>query len=285
MSEPIYVDMWWQPSDGAIAWFKARGFVGILGYFSNGNDGLISNWADATFQRIKAAGLRTGAYCSLRADPATWKARAAALGIPLLLDHETSVDGGASDAAVDGSLARSGASLYGGSDTMTNHHTHGHAGYVLAGYISNSGTPNPIDPGLTWGTTPLPNPARPIGRQFAGGVPTPYGPVDYSHFDPAFFATPVPPKPIIIARGDSMLVRNSATGSVDFYSGGRMLHIATQAQLAAIQAAGFVLIDNNDVWNACQADAALALKQYGGAPPSNLPTALILAGTFTGTAT
>jgi hypothetical protein len=40
----------------------------------------------------------------------------------------------------------------------------------------------------------LPSPSRPIGRQFAGGVPTPFGAVDYSHFDPAFFGAATPPE-------------------------------------------------------------------------------------------
>lgn len=188
MSEPIYLDSWWEPSAGAIAWARQRGFVGWLGYFSNGDDGILHGWADATFARIRAAGLQTAAFCSYRAAAAPWKARAAALGIPLILDVERSVDGG-DGPAVDPWLSDAGAALYASGNDVTTHHAHGHAGYVLAGYISNSGTPNPIDPGLTFGTVPLPNPARPIGRQFAGGVPTPYGPVDYSHFDPAFFTT------------------------------------------------------------------------------------------------
>ena len=92
---------------------KANGVSLWAGYFSDGNDGIYGGgWSDATFKLVQAGGLQTLAFCSYRADAATWKARAEALGIVLVLDVERSVDGG-DGPAVDPWLAASGARLYG----------------------------------------------------------------------------------------------------------------------------------------------------------------------------
>jgi hypothetical protein len=108
------VDSWWQPNAGQIAAAKAAGVGAWCGYFSNGHDGIYGGgWSDATFEAVKAAGLQTLAFASYRADAATWKARAASLGIAICLDVERSVDGG-DGPAVDPWLAASGARMYGG---------------------------------------------------------------------------------------------------------------------------------------------------------------------------
>lgn len=89
------------------------------------------------------------------------------------------------------------------------------------------------------------------------------------------------PKPIpFYAQGDEMLVRNATTGSVDVFTGGRVIHVGTQVQLARLQAAGYALIDDVDLWNACMADVTAfnaALAHGGGG--SNTPLTITLTGT------
>lgn len=192
---PVYLDSWWEPTIAQFRWAKASGFAGWLGYFSDvSGDRIYHGWANQTFLNAIAEGLQTGDYDSGFDNPAEIAARNAELDIIGILDAEASIrpDGPWLDPWMDTAGPRE--RLYGGGDVMAGHATHGHPGYILAGYPSNSGTAHPIDPGLTFGTIVLPSPRRPIGRQYAGGVPTAYGPVDYSHFEPGFFsgATPQP---------------------------------------------------------------------------------------------
>lgn len=192
-------DHWWAPSPASVAYAKSKGCQAIFGYISNGRDSIYRGWSDGDFATVRDGGLLTGAYCSGWADPAWVKAEAARLNLRALLDCESSIrpDG----PWVDPWLEISGTGFYGLGADIATHSTHGHPSYVLAGYPSNSGTANPIDPGLSWGSVGLPSPSRPIGRQYAGGVPTPFGPVDYSHFDPAFFAAATPQPEIPMAGG------------------------------------------------------------------------------------
>src|SRR5579859_2668099 len=139
------VDSWWKPTPTQVRTAKAAGILVWAGYFSNGNDGIFGDgWDDATFRMVQTAGLQTLAFCSYRADAATWKARAAALGIELCLDVERSVDGG-DGPAVDPWLTASGARLYGSGpgagagNVMTAHLYHGHAGYMVSDYRSIAG--------------------------------------------------------------------------------------------------------------------------------------------------
>ena len=202
----IYLDSWWEPNAAAIAWAVQQGYAGWLGYFKEtANDRIYHGWSDATFLAVKAAGLHTADYDSGLDDPAWVRDRNARLGIVGILDVEGSIEG--DGPWVDPWMATAGPAerQYGGGTVINNHRTHGHPGYIVAGYPSNSGTINPSDPGLTWaGLATLPSPARPIGRQYAGSVPTPFGSVDYSHFDPAFFGTPTPgpTPPTPIPEGD-----------------------------------------------------------------------------------
>jgi hypothetical protein len=191
------VDSWWEPTPAQIATAKAAGVQAWMGYFSNGSDRIYHGWQDSTFQSILAAGLKTGAYCSQYADPGWVKSRAAALGIPAILDDESSIH--ADDANTDPWLATSGAGLYGGSGVQAAHRSHGHPFYVAAYYPA----PAVVQTSLWPSAIALPSPARPTGWQYGGSWTEPYGTVDVSNFDPAILSvippvipppTPVPPK-------------------------------------------------------------------------------------------
>jgi hypothetical protein len=185
-------DSWWQPSAQQIATAKANGIGAWLGYFSDGHDGIYGGgWSDDTFRLVQSGGLLTAAFCSYRAYAATWKARAEALGIVLILDVERSVDGG-DGPAVDPWLAASGARLYGcgpGAGTpnvMTTHLMHGHSGYQVADYrvIPGSGS-------LSWPAQPRPG-IMPTAWQYAGTQTKPWGDVDLGVYDEAFISPGVP---------------------------------------------------------------------------------------------
>jgi hypothetical protein len=197
------VDSWWEPNAAQIVQAKGQSVDGWCGYFDG--PGIYHGWADATFQRILAAGLKTGAYCSYRADPLAMKARAAALGIPIFLDVERSVDGG-DGPAVDPWLNASGAALYGNGprygagNPIQDHLSHGHAGYILSdGSLGNQNRSWPAQD---------PRPPQPCGWQYRNGVQTSFGTVDFCHFDEALFAvTPPPP-----SRRTEMLIMFLARG-------------------------------------------------------------------------
>jgi hypothetical protein len=188
------VDSWWMPNTAQLVSAKANGIQAWAGYFSNGNDGIYGGgWSDAVFFAVMAAGLHTLAFCSTRADPVAWKARAAKLGIVIVADVESSVDGG-DGPQVDPWLAASGARLYGGGPrgdgTITRHLKHGHAGYMLADY--EAGLPG-------WGTASWPagdlKPNAPCAWQFQGGAAHPFGNTDLGIYDESFIGiAPAPPE-------------------------------------------------------------------------------------------
>jgi hypothetical protein len=185
-------DSWKAPTTAQLAACKANGVQGFAGYFSTGSDGIYGGgWSDAAFQAVQAAGLKTLAFCSTRADPVAWKARAARLGIVIVADVERSVQGG-DGPSVDPWLAASGARLYGGGPrgdgTITRHLHHGHSGYVLADYENGLGG---------WGSTSWPTgdprPNAPTGWQYSGGATHPWGNTDLGIYDDALVSPGVAP--------------------------------------------------------------------------------------------
>lgn len=170
------VDSGAQPTDAQLATAKAAGVGAWLGYRASSSAmNLAYPWPAETFARIKAAGLLTGAYYSGLEDPAWAKADAAALGIPGFLDCESAIRG--DGAWTDPWLEATGFRLYGDASVQTVHWTHGHAGYVFAGYPGGAQT-------ATWPSyAPQPNPPRPMGWQYLGTQSTPYGVVDLCNFD------------------------------------------------------------------------------------------------------
>jgi len=156
------------PTDAEIAAFKAQGVVGLCGYFKfdrSGNivvgtalsgDNIYYGWPDERFQAVKAAGLRTLAFCSGYDDPNWVRPRAARLGIQAWLDDEPGIRpvGGWEQAWVNDASA----GQYG------NGYVHvgvvAPLGHIFAGYFG-------YDPKTTW---PLwvPRPNGPLGWQWIG---------------------------------------------------------------------------------------------------------------------
>ena len=186
------VDSAWEPNAAQIATAKANGVGAWLGYCKIGNDGILHGWADATFRLVKAGGLQTAGFCSTRADQAALKARAASLGIVLISDVESSVNGG-DGPHVDPALAISGAGLYGGGPrgdgTIPRHLPHNHHSYVVSDYELNAST---VGRGtLSWPPHD-PRPAGPCGWQYAGGTAMPWGVTDLAVYDAALFGAIAP---------------------------------------------------------------------------------------------
>src|SRR5439155_12623727 len=104
-----WLDSAYPPNASQIAQAKAAGYGGWAGYFSGMN--ILHGWDKSDFDRVKAGGLRTLAYCSGWADPALMKAQSQAWQVPICLDDESGIraDGG----WVQLWLNISGAGLYG----------------------------------------------------------------------------------------------------------------------------------------------------------------------------
>lgn len=182
-------DSWEEPTDAQFAAAKAAGISAWLGYFKEtSTDNIFHGWADATFQRAKAAGILTGDYCSQLDDPTWVRSRAASLGIIAILDDESRID--PDNSGTDAWLTTAGAHLYGGSGVQAAHRTHGHTGYVFSEYPTGG---NPT--GTNWPPGfAQPTPPRPMGWQYSdkgsvGGIT-----VDLSVFDSALFGAPAPIK-------------------------------------------------------------------------------------------
>ena len=227
------VDSSWEPTATQVATAKAHGIGAWLGYFKLGDDGLLNGWADATFDLVRAGGLETAAFCSTRADQATLKARAAALGIVLVSDVESSVNGG-DGSYVDPALAVSAAGLYGGGPrgdgTVPRHLPHNHTRYVVSDYELCEDT---IGRGsLSW----PPNDARPaagipVGWQYQGSTAMPWGETDLAVYDDTFFLpTPAPvfqEVPVFIAQGPT------AQGDYLVFDNGLSVPIGASATVTA----------------------------------------------------
>ena len=231
------IDSGMQPNAQQIAAAKADGVEAWLGYRSSTtHENLAHPWVPATFARIKAGGLLTGAYYSGLDDPAWCKADAASLGIKGFLDCENGIRG--DGVWTDPWLDASGFHLYGGSTVQTNHRTHGHEGYVFAAYPGGVQT-------ATWPSyQAAPSPARPVGWQYLGTQSKPYGVVDLCNFDPALLGTaPVPPlEGDMLQVFDATVVAGQYQGVVaSFVSNGmRFRWIQSGSQLADILSVGAV---------------------------------------------
>jgi hypothetical protein len=227
--EILVADSWWEPTAQQIAEAKAAGYGAWLGYFAGSN--VYHGWADATFQRVLAGGLKTGAYCSQGSDPAQIKAHAAALGIVALLDDESGLH--ADDSGTDPWLAASGAALYGGIAVQTTHRTHGHPGYIFAAY-----------PGITE-TTSWPSyaaatsPRMPQGWQWADPAidPKPFGSVDTSNFEAALLNAGAVPAPTPGGH-QRMLVLTTSGQPALLVINGVAVGIPSAADLAALSTGG-----------------------------------------------
>lgn len=149
-----WLDSAYPPNDAQIAAAKTAGYGGWAGYFAGLN--ILNGWAKSDFDRVKAGGLRTMAYCSGWSDPAVLKAQGEAWAVTICLDDESGIrpTGGWEQSW----LNVAGSGIYG------NYWLHGvtAAFHILAAY------PTSGDPGNTdwWGSTP--RPAGLTGWQWAG---------------------------------------------------------------------------------------------------------------------
>jgi hypothetical protein len=248
---------------------------------SNGSDGIYGGgWSDAAFQAVQAAGLKTLAFCSTRADPAAWKARAARLGIVIVADVERSVQGG-DGPQVDPWLAASGARLYGGGPrgdgTITRHLHHGHPGYVLADYENGLGG---------WGTsswpTGDPKPNAPTGWQYSGGATHAWGNTDLGIYDEAFVSPGAIPLedevPWLLYK-----ISGDTSGSEYVFTGSAVVPMASPTEIATLVENGN--LKDNTPGNVSAAQHASYLKAgapgtvvSGGTTP---PASGVLSGTIT----
>ncbi|HEY5055085.1 MAG TPA: hypothetical protein VII58_02925 [Acidobacteriaceae bacterium] len=274
-------DSWWEPNATQLASAKSNGVAVWAGYFSTGSDGIYRGWSDAAFDQVMAFGLKTLAFCSTRADPAAWKARAAKLGIVTVADVESSVNGG-DGPTVDPWLAASGARLYGGGPrgdgTIPRHLPHGHPGYMVADYEARPGWSTASWPGGD------PKPVQPVAWQFQGGATHPWGNTDLGIYDEAF-VTPGGIAPSAPEDDDMLLVVSIAgnpNAGLYLYTGAQYIGISTPADeaifLAAAKQTAPVAI------SATQHTRLLAASTAPPAPTTTtVPVNAVLTGTISGT--
>lgn len=196
------LDSDWEPSPAQVAKAKAEGWQAWLGYLQTKSGVYLAGpWSDAAFAVVRSGGLLTGAYVSGWDDPVALKTKAAALGIPIILDVESGIRG--DGLWVDPFLEASGAAIYGDIGVMTAHATHGHPAYIFAGY---PGGPQ----AATWPTYgPVLDPARPTGWQYLGTTQESFGVVDLSNFDDA----------VLQEEGEEMTILRMDPDELAFVSG------------------------------------------------------------------
>lgn len=158
---------------------REAGLYGWCGYLaSKAGVKLYAPWPKEHFDRVRAAGLRTGAYVSGWDDPVAVAALAADWGIDLLiLDVEARIRGDGT--WVPGWLSAAGAGLYGASSVHSGRTAVCH---VLADY------PGGADPQATWPSW-LSRPAGPCGWQWHGSTGFYGATVDLAWFDDAIGGT------------------------------------------------------------------------------------------------
>lgn len=144
-----------KPTPAQLQQAKAHGVRMWSGYLTTKPGvNIAAPWSQQDFDRVKAAGLSSIAFCSGKDDPVACKNRAAAWGVRLCLDVESGIR---SDGPwVQDWLTKSGAGLYGGGPVFRGRRA---AFYVLAAYQS--------DPRATWSTR-VPRPNGPCGWQWQG---------------------------------------------------------------------------------------------------------------------
>ena len=170
-----WLDSAYPPNAAQIAAAKAAGYGGWAGYFWGPN--ILNGWSKADFDRVKAGGLRTLAYCSGYADPAAMRAQSDSWAVPIALDDEPAIraHGLWTQPWLD-TADRSRTGQYG---NYWYHNGIAAAFHVLAAYPT-SGDPAGVD---WWGQTP--RLAGVTGWQFAGSHPFAGITVDASWFDDA----------------------------------------------------------------------------------------------------
>jgi hypothetical protein len=165
-------------TDAQIAAAKNDGVRLAAGYLPQAGIDPGHWWSEADFQRVRAAGLSTFAYCSGLADPASSRAMSVAWGVAICLDVEGGIrpDGD----WVQWWLDASGAGLYG---NLGVHPGRTASFHVLALYPDASpiGTPESWVPGVV-------RPPGPCGWQFQGTTAAYGTSVDRGWYDDAFSA-------------------------------------------------------------------------------------------------
>lgn len=271
-------DSWKAPTAVQLAACKANNVQGFAGYFSNGSDGIYGGgWSDLAFQAVMAAGLKTLAFCSTRADPVAWKARAARLGIVIVADVESSVQGG-DGPTVDPWLAASGARLYGGGPrgdgTIPRHLKHGHSGYMIADY--EAGLPG-------WSISSWPagdlKPPAPTAWQFQGGATHPWGNTDLGIYDEAFVSPGATPLEDDEVPWLLYSISGDTSGSEYVFTGSAVIPMSSPTEIAA-------LVGNGNLKSNQPANISAkqhALYQAVGATPAPIPvsSAGVLSGSIT----
>lgn len=164
-------DSAYPPSDAVLAAAAQAGVGAWFGYFAGPN--ILNGWAKTDFDRVKAHGMVTLAYCSGWSDPAAMRAQSLAWGVPICLDDESGLrpDG----QWVQGWLDISGAGLYGNWFV----HNRNAPFHILAAYPTSG---DPFE--ATWNTQP--RPPGPCGWQWCGTHPEFGASCDSAFLDPWF---------------------------------------------------------------------------------------------------
>jgi hypothetical protein len=147
---------WDKPTPAQLVQARAHGVRMWSGYLATrAGVNIAAPWTQQDFDRVKAAGLSSIAFCSGKDDPVACKNRAAAWGVRLCLDVESGIRG--DGPWVQDWLTRSGAGLYGNAPVF---HGRRAAFYVLADYPGS-------DPHAAWNPH-VPRPNGPCGWQWQG---------------------------------------------------------------------------------------------------------------------
>jgi len=185
---------------------------------------IASPWRKEDYDRVKAAGLPSLAFCSGLDDPAACKQKAADWGVKLCLDVESGIRG--DGPWVQPWLDASGAGLYGNAPVFAHRRA---PFYVLAWYLNHN-------PNATWVSDPrYPRPHGPCGWQWQG-THSEFGcSVDRGWYDPWFTGTPEVGNHWTSLGGtwdgDPVLTQN-ADGRLELMNIGGNAHLFDLAQVA-----------------------------------------------------
>src|SRR5690348_721758 len=83
------VDSAYPPNDAALSAAYAAGVRLWAGYFAGPN--ILNGWAKADFDRVKAHGMQTIAFCSGWASATAMLAQSVSWGVPICLDVESGI--------------------------------------------------------------------------------------------------------------------------------------------------------------------------------------------------
>jgi hypothetical protein len=186
---------------------------------------LAAPWTLANFDNARLCGGTPIAFCSGLDDPLACKALADQWNVRLCLDVESGIRG--DGAWVQPWLDASGAGLYGNAPIHAGRNA---AFHVLAAYPG-------FDPQATW-EAGVPRPSTPSGWQWQG-THTEFGiPVDRGWFDDWFLGAK--------KEVGMIMLQSSATGDVQFVSGGLVCHVDAPATVTALKQAGvpYAVVDD-----------------------------------------